>query len=103
LHLDERIQNSREVLGKHLATGQKKVSTAFNTLWADIEAMREAQRRKAAEQKAAAELEHSTASGKKDITKKRTKINCVHLFLNRILNSFIIKTNLSNKLKDYYQ
>jgi hypothetical protein len=63
LHLDERIQNSREVLGKHLATGQKKVSTAFNNLWADIEAMREAQRKKAAEQKAAAELENATNSG----------------------------------------
>jgi hypothetical protein len=47
--------------------------------------------------------EHSTASGKKDITNKRTKINCVHLFLDRLLNSFIIKTNLSNKLKNYYQ
>ena len=35
-----------------MATGQKKVSTAFNNLWADIEAMREAQRKKAAEQKA---------------------------------------------------
>src|ERR1700733_3864944 len=47
--------------------------------------------------------EHSTASGKKDITNKRTKMNCVHLFLDRLLNRFIIKTNLSNKLKDYYQ
>jgi hypothetical protein len=78
LHLDERIQNSREVLGKHLATGQKKVSTAFNSLWADIEAMREAQRRKAAEQKAAAELEHSTASGdvKSPTNSERSPIKC---------------------------
>lgn len=52
LNLDERIQNSREVIGKHLATGQQKVSTAFNDLWAGIEAMREAQRLKAAEQQA---------------------------------------------------
>jgi hypothetical protein len=54
LHLDERFQSSKEVIGKHLATGQKKVSTAFNTLWADMEAMREAQRKRALEQKAAA-------------------------------------------------
>ena len=46
LHLDERLAVSKEVLNKHLATGQKKVSTAFNNLWADIEAMREAQRKR---------------------------------------------------------
>jgi hypothetical protein len=51
LHLDERIQSSREAIGKHLATGQKKVSTAFNSLWNDIETMREAQRQRAAETK----------------------------------------------------
>ena len=49
LHLDERLATSKEVLNKHLATGSKKVSTAFNTLWADIEAMREAQRKRQAE------------------------------------------------------
>ncbi|KAJ9636724.1 hypothetical protein H2201_002975 [Coniosporium apollinis] len=54
LHLDERFQVGREVVGKHLVTGQKKVSTAFNNLWADIEAMREAQRRKHEEARAAA-------------------------------------------------
>ena len=38
---------SKEALNKHLATGHKKVSTAFSNLWADIEAMREAQRKRA--------------------------------------------------------
>ena len=52
LHLDERLATSKELLNKHLATGQKKVSTAFNNLWADIEVMREAQRRRHEEQKA---------------------------------------------------
>ena len=52
LHLDERLQHGRETLNKHLAEGQKKVSTAFNTLWNDIEVMREAQRQKVAEQRA---------------------------------------------------
>ncbi|MCJ1483892.1 late secretory pathway protein avl9 [Schaereria dolodes] len=51
LHLDERLATSKVVLNKHLATGQKKVSTAFNNLWADIEVMREAQRNRHAEQK----------------------------------------------------
>lgn len=47
LHLDERLASSKEALNKHLATGQKKVSTAFTHLWADIEALREAQRKRA--------------------------------------------------------
>ena len=48
LHLDDRLATSKEALNKHLATGHKKVSTAFSNLWADIEAMREAQRKRAA-------------------------------------------------------
>ena len=47
LHLDDRLAQSKEVLNKHLVTGQEKVSTAFSKLWADIEAMREAQRKRA--------------------------------------------------------
>ncbi|KZF23456.1 hypothetical protein L228DRAFT_267461 [Xylona heveae TC161] len=54
LHLDERLNTGREALGKHLASGQKKVSSAFNTLWADIEVMREAQRKRQEEHRAAA-------------------------------------------------
>lgn len=40
-------------MAKHLATGQKKVSSALNNLWADIEEMREAQRKRAEEQRVA--------------------------------------------------
>lgn len=46
LHLDERVREGRETLNKHLATGQKKVSSVFNSFWSDLEAMREAQRKK---------------------------------------------------------
>ncbi|KUL88581.1 hypothetical protein ZTR_05114 [Talaromyces verruculosus] len=46
LHLDERVREGREALNKTLASGQKKVSSAFNSFWADIEALREAQRKK---------------------------------------------------------
>ncbi|KAL8745579.1 MAG: hypothetical protein Q9190_002291 [Brigantiaea leucoxantha] len=49
LHLDDRFATTKENLNRHLATGQKKVSTALNNLWNDIEAFREAQRQKAAE------------------------------------------------------
>lgn len=61
LKLDERLVQSREVLNKHLATGHKKVSTAFNHLWADIETLREAQRRRQADARAK-DLPFSTAS-----------------------------------------
>ncbi|KAF3482549.1 uncharacterized protein GIQ15_05308 [Arthroderma uncinatum] len=46
LHLDERVREGRETLNKHLATGHQKVTTAFNSLWAELEARREAQRKK---------------------------------------------------------
>ncbi|KAI1938073.1 hypothetical protein LOZ66_003661 [Ophidiomyces ophidiicola] len=49
LHLDERVREGREALNRHLATGQKRVTAAFNTFWSDIESMREAQRKKADE------------------------------------------------------
>lgn len=55
-HLDERFANSKEVLNRHFATGQKKAAAAklsaaaaVNNLWAEIEAVREAQQRKRAE------------------------------------------------------
>ena len=58
LHLDERMKEGREVLNKTLATGAKnfavgreRVSEGLGKLWADIEAMREAQRKKAAAEK----------------------------------------------------
>lgn len=52
LHLDERFAQGREVLGRNLAAGRDKASTMFNKLYADMEALREAQRRRAEEAKA---------------------------------------------------
>jgi len=72
LHLDERWRGGREVLGKHLAEGQQKLSGAVGNLWADIEAFREAQRKRAEEHKttqastgAAATGQEKTASAKR--------------------------------------
>ncbi|KAI4734151.1 hypothetical protein E4T50_15309 [Aureobasidium sp. EXF-12298] len=56
LHLDERWRGSKEAMGKHISTGRERVTGAINTLWADIEVMREAQRKRAEEQKAAAAI-----------------------------------------------
>jgi len=49
LHLDERFNGGKEVIGKHLATGQQRVTSAFNNLWAEIDTRREAQRKKVEE------------------------------------------------------
>ncbi|KAF2027083.1 LAlv9 family protein [Setomelanomma holmii] len=57
MHLNERLEKSREVIGQQLAAGQQKVSSAYNRLWAEMEAMREAQKKRAEEQRLAAEKE----------------------------------------------
>jgi len=57
MHLNERLEKSREALGVQLAAGQQKVSTAYNRLWAEMEAMREAQRKRAEEQRANGEVD----------------------------------------------
>ena len=46
MKLDEKLKVGREVASKHFATGKEKVSMAFNSLWAEVEARREAQRLK---------------------------------------------------------
>jgi hypothetical protein len=51
LHLDERFATSKEAINKHLVVGQKKVSTAFNNLWSDIESLRAAQAAKRQQRK----------------------------------------------------
>lgn len=42
LQLDERFAASRDALGKGLASGQKKVSAAINTVWAEYESRKAA-------------------------------------------------------------
>ncbi|CZT19854.1 related to Avl9 protein [Ramularia collo-cygni] len=54
LHLDERFNQTRDVVGKRLADGRTQVTSAFNKVWADIEVMREAQRQKSEEARIAA-------------------------------------------------
>ncbi|KAK1813874.1 hypothetical protein LTR12_011706 [Friedmanniomyces endolithicus] len=54
LHLDERFSATREVVGKRLVEGREQVGAAFGRVWADVEALREAQRRRAEEARAAA-------------------------------------------------
>jgi hypothetical protein len=60
MHLNERLEKSREAIGQQLAVGQQKVSSAYNRLWAEMEAMREAQKKRQEEQRLAAEKEGRT-------------------------------------------
>jgi hypothetical protein len=54
-HLDERFAVGKEVLGRNFQAGREKASTVFNKLYADMEALRESQRRKHEEQRREAE------------------------------------------------
>ncbi|KAK4189278.1 transport protein Avl9-domain-containing protein [Podospora australis] len=49
MHLDEKFAQGKEALGRNLAAGREKASNIFNKLYADMEALREAQRKKAEE------------------------------------------------------
>lgn len=57
LHLDERFSQTRDVVNERIAAGRSQVTSAFNKVWADIEVMREAQRKRSEEARAAAERE----------------------------------------------
>ncbi|KAI0852602.1 transport protein Avl9-domain-containing protein [Daldinia vernicosa] len=74
LHLDERFAVGREVLGRNLAAGRDKASTMFNKLYADMEALREAQRKRAEESQAtqAAAEKNGTAAHTADSTKAQS-------------------------------
>ena len=54
-HLDERFAVGKEVLGRNLQAGRERASTVFNKLYADMEALRESQRRRYEEQRREAE------------------------------------------------
>jgi hypothetical protein len=62
-HLDERFAVGKEVLGRNLAAGKEKASTVFNKLYADMEALRESQRRKHEEARREAERNGTAMPG----------------------------------------
>ncbi|KAF5022624.1 hypothetical protein F66182_5324 [Fusarium sp. NRRL 66182] len=63
LHLDERFAQGREALGRNLAAGREKASFVLNKLYADMESLREAQRRRAEEARAASPPADKAAPG----------------------------------------
>ncbi|OAA61325.1 LAlv9 family protein [Cordyceps fumosorosea ARSEF 2679] len=63
LHLDERLAQGREMLGRNLAAGREKASSMFSKLYSDMEYLRESQRRRADEAAAAVASSDKYASG----------------------------------------
>lgn len=66
LHLDERLAQGREMLGRNFAAGREKASSMFNKLYSDMEYLRESQRRRAEDTSAArasVSSDKSTATG----------------------------------------
>jgi hypothetical protein len=68
LHLDERFNQTREVVNERLAAGRTQVTSAFNKVWADIEVMREAQRKRSEEARAAAAAAAPPGTGETEKT-----------------------------------
>lgn len=68
LHLNERFSQTRGVAAARLADGRTHVTSAFNKVWADIEVMREAQRKRTEEARAvAAEQEAANPGGNEKV------------------------------------
>ncbi|KAI2623493.1 transport protein Avl9-domain-containing protein [Hypomontagnella submonticulosa] len=76
LHLDERFAVGREVLGRNLVAGRDKASTIFNKFYADMEAFREAQRKRAEESRDGAEKNESGQINV-DLTKAQQTVSSV--------------------------
>ncbi|KAG0649286.1 Late secretory pathway [Hyphodiscus hymeniophilus] len=78
-HLDERFAVGKEALGRNFQAGREKASTVFNKLYADMEALRESQRRKHEEQRREAEMngQHSPGFGAPDLNGARQTVQSV--------------------------
>ena len=78
-HLDERFAVGKEVLGRNFQAGREKASTVFNKLYADMEALRESQRKKHEEQRREAEKngQHSPGFTAPDLNGARHTVQSV--------------------------
>ncbi|EFY85875.1 LAlv9 family protein [Metarhizium acridum CQMa 102] len=80
LHLDERLAQGRDILGRNLAAGREKASTMLNKLYSDVEYLRESQRRRAEDSRT--QTPNSKSSTEKsqypvDLTKAQQTMNSV--------------------------
>ncbi|KAH8197198.1 hypothetical protein TruAng_008652 [Truncatella angustata] len=79
LHLDERFAAGKEIVGRNAAAAREKASTMFNKFYADMEAMREAQRKRAEESRAVptGTQKNDTSVPNVDATKAQQTTNSV--------------------------
>ncbi|KAG6004080.1 hypothetical protein E4U21_001425 [Claviceps maximensis] len=79
LHLDERLAQGRDILGRNLNAGREKASTMFNKLYSDIEYLRESQRRRVEETRTQEGPKSPTEKGAYpvDLAKAHHKVNSV--------------------------
>ncbi|KAM0810715.1 putative Transport protein Avl9-domain-containing protein [Seiridium cardinale] len=79
LHLDERFAAGKEVLGRNAAAAREKASTMFNKFYADMETMREAQRKRAEESRAVSgtSQKNGSSGSNVDLGKAQQTVNTV--------------------------
>ncbi|KAG5983192.1 hypothetical protein E4U55_000586 [Claviceps digitariae] len=79
LHLDERLAQGRDILGRNLNAGREKASTMFNKIYSDIEYLRESQRRRAEEMRTQGGPKSPTDKGayQVDLAKAQQTVNSV--------------------------
>jgi hypothetical protein len=73
-HLDERFAAGKEVLGRNIAAGREKASTVFNKLYADMEALRETQRKRQEEHKALSDRNVGATPTAPSVTSETTRV-----------------------------
>ncbi|RCI08376.1 hypothetical protein L249_8893 [Ophiocordyceps polyrhachis-furcata BCC 54312] len=91
LHLDERFAQGREMLGRNLAVGREKASTMLNRLYADVEYLRESQRRRsddAKSQDSKSPTEKSQAQYSVDLAKAQQTMQSVGVKASAYMSSW---------------
>ncbi|OAA47831.1 LAlv9 family protein [Metarhizium rileyi] len=80
LHLDERLAQGRDILGRNIAAGREKASSMLSKLYSDVEYLRESQRRRAEDSRAGHSPDPRSPTEKQypvDLTKAQQTMNSV--------------------------
>ncbi|KAK9435038.1 LAlv9 family protein [Metarhizium brunneum] len=93
LHLDERLAQGRDILGRNLAAGREKASTMLNKLYSDVEYLRESQRRRAEDSRTQTTNPKSSTEKSQypvDLTKAQQTMNSVGAKASAYMSSWAI-------------
>ncbi|KFY37513.1 hypothetical protein V494_04723 [Pseudogymnoascus sp. VKM F-4513 (FW-928)] len=89
LHLDERFAVGKEVLGRNLAAGKERASGVFNKLYNDMEHLREAQRRRRAEQASLPERNEVTSPTARQFVPDLTKAQATAANVGNLASTYV--------------